>query len=493
MHAFRSRFRLTTLASLVLSVAARGAFAKGYTLAELLEMARRANPGVTANAQATEQIQAQVLEAKLSYLPTGELNSLIAPSPDIHCTQATTPVPPGLSQREWNERNCVSTDVPVASISHGIGGIFTRTEVRLYQPVYTFGKLSSALRAARAGVEASRGRETIGLADLELNVRKAYFGAKLARELESTLKEGIGFLDEAQTRIQKDLDEGSGSVSVTDKLRLVTTRAEIDARVLEARKGSALAREGLRALLGSAAPDDLEVDDAPLEALDVTVRPLSYYEEQARLSRPEVHALTHLVAAKRALADFEWRKQLPDLLIVGSATAAYASNVDYPRNAFFNNPFNTFSAGIAGALRFNLDIGPRYARSVRVRAEADEAESRRREALGGIAFDVARAHGDLSEASDRMKVTARGQKSAQSWIAAVAQNLEVGLAEAKDFSDALLAFFQQRVRHIQAVYDFDIAAATLTRATGSDVVTTRTPPPAENAPTKAAPAAPNAP
>ena len=45
--------------------------------------------------------------------------------------------------------------------------------------------------------------------------------------------------------------------------------------------------------------------------------------------------------ADHALADLERRKQYPDLVLVGTATYAYASSIDNPRNAFFNDPFNT--------------------------------------------------------------------------------------------------------------------------------------------------------
>ena len=48
----------------------------------------------------------------------------------------------------------------------------------------------------------------------------------------------------------------------------------------------------------------------------------------------------------------------------------------------------------------------------------------------------------------------------------MAQNFAVGLAETRDFSDALVAFFGMRTRYLQAVYDLDIALSSLARATG---------------------------
>jgi outer membrane protein len=459
----------TPLAILLLSlglILPASAGAKPYTLDEILDMARKGNPGLAAGAQATAGIEAQLLEARRNYLPTGELNSLLAQAPRIRCYDPNNPA--------VNEDNCVKTNA-VGYDSSGFlnaitpRGVFTRTEIKLVQPIYTFGKISAGVAAAESGVKASQNRQLGLVADLELNVRRAYWGAKLAREILATLDEGIGYLDQAQKKIEEELADGSGDASVTDRLRLRTMRAEIDARVLEARRMADLARGGLRALIGPSAPADFDVDADSLQGLNIPSRTLAQYEEGSLQFRPEVKALEHLVAAKRALADVEYRRQYPDIVLIGTAAYAYASSVDTPHNAFANDPFHTMGAGLAAGFRMPLDLGQKNAHAAKLRAEAEEAEQRRREALGGISFEVEKAHTELKEAEERMKVVQKGEKAGRQWIAAVAQNIAVGLSEAKDFSDALLAFFQARVRSLQSMYDYNVAAAALTRATGVDV------------------------
>jgi len=443
----------TILVSLLLLALARPAAARPYKLDELLAMAKRSSPGMAASASQTAQIEAQLSEAKRSWMPTGELVSLVAPVPEILCNPDTL--------------NCISTNHSEASLN--LKGVFTRTEVKLVQPIYTFGKISAGIDAAQAGIAASRSREAGVAADVELNVRKAYWGAKLAREILATIKDGMTYLDQAKSQVEKNLSTGTGNSTVVDRHRLDAMRADVDGRVLEAEKLLATALGGLRALLGPEAPADLDVDADPLEAPNVPHRPLSQYEEQARLSRPEVQALNFLVNSKRALADLERRKQYPDVVLIGTATYAYASSIDNPHNAFYSDPFNTATAGLAAALRVPLDLGVRNARSHRVQAEADEAFQRRREALGGIAFEVARAHAELVEAQKRLEVTQRGEKAGKRWITTVAQNFSAGLAETKDFADALVAFFGFRVKVLQATFDANLAAANLSRAVGGPV------------------------
>jgi outer membrane protein TolC len=470
---FRERLTCALLCvtvALALTAPTRTAHARKLTLQQLLEIARKQSPSIAAAERATDGIEAQLLEARRSYLPSGELLSIFAPVPTVRC-QADVAPPPGdprsIDSKSWREDHCDRTNVAVAT-RLSFGGVMTRTEIRLTQPLYTFGKISTAIDAANAGVEASRGREAAAAAEVDLLVKRAYWSLKLALQVEATIKDGIGFLEDATKRVDKEIEEGGGA-SVTDRLRLKTLRAETDARMLEAQRNEKLAREGLKLLLGDEAPDDLELDDEDLTALDVPKRPLPYYEEQARLSRPEIHALGSFVEATQGLAKLEIRKMLPDLVLIGQGAYAYAPSIDFPQFAFANNPYNTFYVAAVLGLRAPLDFGVRHARALKLRADAEEADAKRREALGGIAFEVAKAYGELDEANARIEVATRGEKAARAWITAVAQNMELGLAEAKDFGDALLQYFNMRVRHLQAIFDFNIASAVLERATGTVV------------------------
>ena len=144
--------------------------------------------------------------------------------------------------------------------------------MKLIQPLFDFGKISAGISAAEAGVEVSQQREAGARADVELNIRKAYYGLKFARDVIDMLDEGSGYVDDAQKRLDKDLANGTGNVSVTDKLRMRTVRAELDSRILEAKRLQGIARDSLRTLLGPKAPTDLDVDDEQFGPPEITQR-----------------------------------------------------------------------------------------------------------------------------------------------------------------------------------------------------------------------------
>ena len=93
---------------------------------------------------------------------------------------------------------------------------------------------------------------------------------------------------------------------------------------------------------------------------EVKERPVTYYEDLARFNRPEARLLDHAVRAKHALADLERRKEYPDLVLIATGAFAYAQGVDDPQNAFMSHYFNSTAAGVAAALRMQLDLGPKH-------------------------------------------------------------------------------------------------------------------------------------
>jgi outer membrane protein TolC len=454
------------LAALAGVVHAEGS--RKYTLQQLIELARAASPGARAGAAATDAMEAQVAEAWRNWLPSGDLLSILAPSPNIRCLGPAIPTAadPNPTQTP-NTQQCVSTQNGEASLSNvSWNKIFTRTEVKLIQPVWDFGKISAGVEAGKAGADALRQKQVGTLADVDMNVRRAYWAFKAAREALSTLDEGTGYLDSAQKKIEKDLSEGGGNYTVTDRLRLRTARADLDTRILEAKKILWVARDGLRTLLGPDAPPDLDVDDEPFEPVEIKDRPVTYYEEEARLGRPEVLALNYVVKAKRALATLERRKEYPDLVLIATGALAFAQTVDDPQNAFMSHYFNSSTFGVAAAVRMQLDIGPKLARADRLRFEADQVDYQRAEAVSGIVFEVRKAYADMTEASGRVVALDKGAKAGKAWISAVVQNLAVGVGEARDFTDALSQFFLMKLRYLQAVADLNVSAAVLARATG---------------------------
>jgi outer membrane protein TolC len=428
------------------------------TLPQLLERARK-NPQLEAAAHAVTAAEAQWREAVRAWIPQFEVQGVLSASPDIRCMN-------GMGQPDV--KNCVQTTNVDASLSAIGAGVFGRIELKGGMPLYTFGKLDAVKALATAGVHAARYKTDLTRAELELNVKKAYFGAKVAREILQTVAEGRSRLTEAIDKLEADFDKGEGDASQIDVLRLKAAAAQVDARTLEAEKGLELARAALVILAGDAEGTPLDVDDAPIEPIELPARTDARYLELARTDRVESRLLGVAVAAKKQQLELEIARYYPDLALVGTATYAKATTSDDPQNAFYNDPYNGYGFGVALAIKGTLDYHMKVPRVDKLRAELAELEAHRRAAQGGISLEARKALADLREAQKRLPILQRGKRASRSWLIAITQNFSIGLAEAKDFSDALLAYFEAELRTLQAIYDHDIAVAQLARVTGTD-------------------------
>ncbi len=427
---------------------------------------------------ATDAARAQAAEARGARLPSLSVQSFLAPSPDIDCTDA----------------NCTRTRPD--DISLDLAGVYGGAQIAVVQPLYSFGKLDAIGRAARAATVASEHLEDALAGDLALEAARAYYGLKLARELIWMLDDGLAQIDRASANIEAELSAGSAGVTVQDRLRIGTLRAEIEARMSEAREAEAIALAGIRALVGQ--PDDtaaslgtspnapasasasasrnaspkaapnalIDIDDAPLTAVPFDLADPAEYLDQAKRQRPEVRAAQAGVTAARAQAEFEQAHWWPDVVALGAFEIARAQGVDNPPSAFANDPFNTTSAAVAVALRWQLNPWRQ-----RPRVERAQAQARRAEALGQLAgdlaaFEVGRAYAQARAARDRLEAAERGLTSARGWVASVMQAEAIGAIESKDFADALVAFFTIRARQAQSAYDWNLAIFSLRRALG---------------------------
>jgi len=415
------------------------------TLAQVIALVRD-NPRARLAREETAIRRAQMREASAARWTKVDMQGWVAPSPEIECANA----------------DCSRTSN--SEVQLRVGGLFTGFKLEVAQPLFTFGKLDAVSKAARTATEASTHLEDAVMGDQAVDAARAYYGVKLARELRWMLEDGLERIDKAQKRLEKNLEEGSADVTVQDRLRIQTLRAEVEARLTESREAEAVALSSLRALVGRASAD---VDEEVLDPVATQLGDSSErYLDQADGSHPELAAARAGVAAARALAELESSRLWPDLLVAGRLNLSYAQGTDNPPSAFANDPFNARGFGGALVLRWNIDPMVQLARRARASAEASRAGALADAAKLKMTVDVEKALAEARAARDRIAASRDGERAARGWVAAVLQADAVGAAEAKEIADAYIAYFGARARLLQSTFDFNIATTRLRRATG---------------------------
>jgi len=417
-----------------------------YSLRRCLELAAKNYPKVAEARARLDYKRAQLWQAHTAPYSEFTLTGGLGPAPTVRGTNVYSP----------------NTDVSISSNMAlawqiGIEGAI---------PLWTFGKISNLWDAAAAQVSVGEHELKKEQNDVKLSVRRAFYGAQLARDSFQLIREATSRIDKYLVRLADRVRKGEGDDIELLKLRMY--RAELEARESEARRQETIALSGLRFLTG--VRGSLDIPDEPLRQIRHTLGPLPHYLSAARLFRPEVNMARAGMAARRAQVRLEESRYFPDLALGLSAKWARAPEVSDQTNPFVNDRANFLQYGAALVLRWKLDFLPQSARLAQAQAQLEEIRATERFALGGVGVEVEQAFAEAVDAARRLDAYSRATGYARQWLIKVQQGIDVGTFEDEDIVDPAKEYAFKRFAQMSATFDYNMAVAKLALATGWDLV-----------------------
>ncbi|HSQ40823.1 MAG TPA: TolC family protein [Fibrobacteraceae bacterium] len=125
-------------------------------------------------------------------------------------------------------------------------------------PIYTFGKLSTAIKSAELQDQAVRLNVQQTKRDLQLSVLDAYSTAVLAKAKVGVLRRSLQRAEETYTLLDRDFQAGKGMKS--DVLVAKANLKALEPQILTAERDANTARQNLNRLLGRPYNDDAPLD-----------------------------------------------------------------------------------------------------------------------------------------------------------------------------------------------------------------------------------------
>jgi len=321
-------------------------------------------------------------------------------------------------------------------------------------PIWTGGRVSSAVRAAKGDVAA--GGE--GLRDVEADVLERVVGAYAdllyTQQAVEVARVGIARLDsqvaEARSRY------GLGQATRTDVAQLEAQRASVVANLVDAEGAAATAAAAYRAIVGR----DAGVLDATIATPAALPRTLADARAAAEAGNPLLLAQQRRVEAATARIDQARADGAPAVDLAGG----YGRGVQWAGGQA--NGFD--SAANAGlALRIPLLTGGLVASRVRQAEAVRRAERFDADAVArGVVRAADTAWASLTAAQGRLTASAQGLKAADLALKGVRAEYGFGLRSTIDILVADQSYRAAQLAVARAQVDVLIAEAALLRATG---------------------------
>lgn len=456
---------------MILSLSATTHAKEGYSVDELVRKAQSNNPAVGIASSKLRNYQALLDRAYLAWLPTLRFEAFVAPLPERRqlqeCVDLRIDDGTGLSQvfpcpgqdLQADERITIDTDI----------GLLATASAKVTLPIYTFGKVKHAQRAARNGVMVGEIGIDYAREEIAFLVRQAYFGAQIAHQALKIIEDALSRFRKARKDIEKDLRDETGRFTSNDLRKMLVEEAEIRAKHLETISLNEAAQEALRLAANLAPGADVNLDTYVLKQVRIQERSDEEFLELAYNARPDLQMASSAISARQAQVDMARADYYPDVALVGAIEYAKGTTAEEPNDPFASDPYNYLNWGVVIGATWKLDFALlnselKRARSRLLQQEKEEGLLRQRVRLDMMTkvADLRRRHGEIT-------IRKEARSAAKSWLVSNTLNFGLGLTNTDQLLKSLTAYTRAKLNYLVSIYEFNLAVTKLSKEVGLDL------------------------
>ncbi len=338
------------------------------------------------------------------------------------------------------------------------GGIDNyRPEIRARYNLFNGGQDYYQSGAAKLGVDAAKLRQEAARQQLAEAVKAGFFAYLAAIEADKVADKSIYAvkteLKQSRNRLQV------GAILRSDVLSLEVKLAEAQDKKIQTSNAIAMAKAGLKKLLGLTAQQSLSLDTAEHGRLPDKQNSFVELLQLAEQNRPEAKAAKKQIE----IAEHKLNAAKGAYLPTADAYVAYGSD---SKNLDFDTGSDNVSAGVT--VQVNLFSGFRQQQNIKKAQQQlsiarKNAEQIRLQIENGVKI----AHLRLQEALARIDVTTVAVEAAEEAFRLVSEQRKAGVVTVTRYLEAEVARDKSHARQIAARYDALRADAQLQRAVGS--------------------------
>lgn len=416
--------------------------APGLTLQDCLDLALKQNPSVLKAREEIRRTQGVIVEARAQAIPqvTASGNYSRIDKNAIDSFPGTTNVFKNQEQ-PWS------------------------AQIEASQLVYSGGRVSAALRAAKLidQIAALGFQRTV--ADTILNVRRTFYQILLNKAQVEVRESSVKLLDQQLRDAQSRFDVGA--VPRFNVLRAEVELANAKPPLIRAQNDLRISKETLVKLLAIDSKNQRN-DFTPVTfegrlAYEHRAWELATALQQALDHRPELLQAERQIGIAKAnvkVAAAGYKPEASLFADYGWRNSAFADEIDTRRDGW------TVGARLDWAIFDGMLTRGRVtqARALLQEANLDYADTRRQ-----VELEVRQAYSDYLQTLELIEAQKKTVEEAEESLRLAEARFRAGTGTQLDVLSAQTALTDARSNEIQALYDYNVAIATLERVTGMTV------------------------
>ncbi len=349
--------------------------------------------------------------------------------------------------------------------------IYTKFQLSAAQPVFTWGAINTAIKAAKLGAEAAQAEFEGKKAGLELRLFELYYSYIFALEIERLLQEAQDKIDRVERQIDKMKKEGDTSLDESEIFKFEIYKSEFEIQKAEVHEYLNFVKQTWGYVLRNNESVTYEPSIQFLDPVASSVEPLNFYQNAAFNNRPELEALKFGQQATEKLITSMKKQNLPGLYLGGYVNFANTPNRPRQSNPFIQNTTNLFTGGFGFTIRQKLNIFSMKASLERSKIELKKVSFARDAAKDGIMLEVNQNYQSAALANVKVEQTDNALVTSKKWLRQEELDYDFGMGDVKDLIDAMKKELELKLKLKQRIFEFNSSLAKLNKSAGIPLTT----------------------
>lgn len=347
--------------------------------------------------------------------------------------------------------------------------VFTRAEIEAVQPIFSWGAINNAIRAAEKGARAAEFQFEAVEAEAEIQFYELYYSYLLSLEIQRILEDAQSQLNDIENKIEEMEEEGSSELEESDIFEFEIFKTEFEVQRVEVEQSAQYVSRIWNYILETNGQIEYMPAENYLDPVPFELEEYSHYEQIALESRPELKGADTGIEALKNTVNAVKAQQYPTIFL--GITGSYANTPNRPRqsNPFIINSTNYASAAVGFGIRQNLNFQSMKSDVERAEVEYNRVSNLRGAVLDGIILDLNEQYREAVIAETRYRQTENALVTARNWVRHEQLNYDYGFGNVDDLVDAIQRELELRVELKQNVFDLNTKIAALYKASGISV------------------------
>lgn len=348
--------------------------------------------------------------------------------------------------------------------------IFTRAELNVAQPIFTWGAINNAIEASKLGAQAAEFQFEAERSEIEIQLYELYYSYMLANDMRNLLEEAESQLNQVERQLREMEEEGDPDLKQADIFKFEIFKAEFEVQREEVQQSLDFVQRVWAYALNSNGDVVYEPSQDYIQAVPFELEPYAYYEQLAMEERPELRGAETGIEATRKAVDAARSQYYPGLFLGMSGSFANTPNRPRQTNPFIINNSNYASGAVGLSIRQNLNF-----QNTRTNVRRAEIEHRRvrhlKEALtDGIILELNERYREAAVSQRRVRQLEEVLSITRNWVRQEQLDYDFGFGDVEELIASIQQELETRVELKQNVFNLNTNVATLYKAVGLPII-----------------------